>query len=235
MEDEAKTDSDLFITSGTEVSLDGLTTEQSVIAHMHLSQFAPTDRPPTEPTDPAKVKDTGSGSHVENGDPSIPPPIGDKVINEVPHQYVKTTKVGLPENESLSGSKLHPKPVLTTLGLLDVLRQHATTTTHIPMANKERLPPSFAHETPKEITHKNGNTQRPIRKGPYFRPPSAISKKYKNIKDLEPFNPACWPRCSNFTQGSTYTNKRGKRKHNNYRQKFYNYKLLYDTLKVGLQ
>ena len=72
------------------------------------------------------------------------------------------------------------------------------------------------------------------RAGPYFRPPSAISHKYKNFRvepgqPLDEIDPECWPHCRNATRGS-----KRKRKHSsNKKRKYYNYKLLYDTLKVS--
>lgn len=242
-EDDTRTDGSLFLTSGSLIDLEALTTEQTVIAHMHLSQFAPTDRPPTEPTRPGKVNDTGSGNHIEigNKDKSKMLPISDHIINELQQQDTKTTKVGLPENESLSGPKWPTTFNVTTIGILDVLRKSIirTTTSPIPY-REERLPPSFAHEHHhilSEVTETGTSKPKPRRKGPYFRPPSALSKTYRNLQPGDrdgTLSPACWPRCSNYTVGSGISGSKRKRKHSNYKKRFYNYKLLYDTLKVSV-
>ena len=107
------------------------------------------------------------------------------------------------------------------------------TQTTVSAIQEQALPPAGygLHQRP------GYNGSRPTRvAGPYFRPPSAISHKYKNFR-IEPgdkmadIDPDCWPHCRNSTRG--WGSKR-KRKHSSFKKrKYYNYKLLYDTLKVN--
>lgn len=118
--------------------------------------------------------------------------------------------------------------------------QNVSMTTVSYQEDVEKIPwhQGHTHHNTKH-THRDDQNEDPTeRTGPYFRPPSAISHKYKaNSKQfrvdpdqsLEEIDPDCWPHCKNSTRG----NKR-KRKHSSFKKrKYYNYKLLYDTLKVG--
>ncbi len=99
---------------------------------------------------------------------------------------------------------------------------------HVPMWRKDALREQLHHTA----------SPAPVRpQGPVFRPPSAISNKYGHRNyHLEPeyeldddSNTRCWPECRNHSFGAP---TRQKRKHKSGTSKLYNYKLLYNALKV---
>ena len=100
---------------------------------------------------------------------------------------------------------------------------------HVPLWRKDALRESI-DMGPSQRTYT-------VKPGPVFRPPSAISNKYGNkdfrvepqYEDDDANNVRCWPECRNHTFSVP---SRTKRKHNYQKKKFYNYKLLYDTLQV---
>ena len=102
-----------------------------------------------------------------------------------------------------------------------------TTTSDWDYESEARVPPSYGRDHRKHKaapTSKHGG-------GPYFRPPGAISKKHRQIQGSgEAWDPNCFPRCTNYTDPRT--GNRRHRKHSQTEKTFYNYKLLYDTVKV---
>ena len=110
-----------------------------------------------------------------------------------------------------------------------------TTSSFYQYEDIEKVPWRQGHTHHNTKHHPQPPDSEPTEKaGPYFRPPSAISHKYKNFRvdpetPLDDIDPECWPHCRNATRGS-----KRKRKHSsNKKRKYYNYKLLYDTLKVS--
>ena len=127
----------------------------------------------------------------------------------------------------------NPKPTERT-SVVETSTHHSTLSAknadHVPMWRKDALLETV-HRNPSQRTYT-------VKPGPVFRPPSAISNKYgsKNFRlepeyeDDEENNVRCWPECRNHTFSVP---SRTKRKHNYQKKKFYNYKLLYDTLQVN--
>ena len=140
--------------------------------------------------------------------------------------------------------KLQNKSIASVLDIVTSKPTHRTSTSsvkhhitlsaknadHVPMWRKDALREAV-NIGPSQRTYT-------VKPGPVFRPPSAISNKYGSkdfrveleYEDDDENNVRCWPECRNHTFSVP---SRTKRKHNYKKKKFYNYKLLYDTLQVG--